>query len=120
MGRLDDKVAVITGGAGGIGTAVATRFVLEGAKVMLVDLDEEALKKAVESLGSNVAGYCVADVSQASQTENYVQTAVERFGGVDIYLANAGIEGMVASIVDYDEETFDRVSGECQRCLARR
>ncbi|HIG43285.1 MAG TPA: glucose 1-dehydrogenase [Gammaproteobacteria bacterium] len=109
MGRLDDKIAVITGGAGGIGTAAATRFVREGAKVMLVDLDEEALKRAVENLGSNVARYCVADVTQASQTENYVQTAVEQFGGVDIYLANAGIEGMVASIVDYDEETFDRV-----------
>jgi 3alpha(or 20beta)-hydroxysteroid dehydrogenase len=109
MGRIDNKVAVITGGAGGIGRAAAARFVDEGAKVMLVDLEASALEEVVEDLGSNVASYCVADVTVAADTESYVQAAVERFGGVDIYLANAGIEGQVASIVDYDEETFDRV-----------
>jgi NAD(P)-dependent dehydrogenase (short-subunit alcohol dehydrogenase family) len=109
MGRIDGKVAVITGGSGGIGRAAAARFVAEGAKVMLVDLDEQALKDVVTELGSNVASYCVADVTQAAETKRYVEAAVEQFGGVDIYLANAGIEGKVASIVDYDEETFDKV-----------
>jgi NAD(P)-dependent dehydrogenase (short-subunit alcohol dehydrogenase family) len=109
MGRLENKVAVITGGSGGIGRAAASRFVAEGAKVMLVDIDENALKEAVEELGSNVASYCVADVSQAADTEKYVEAAVEQFGGVDVYLANAGIEGQVAPIVEYDEEMFDKV-----------
>lgn len=109
MGRIEDKVAVITGGAGGIGRAAAARFVAEGAKVMLVDLDESMLQTVVTDLGSNVASYCVADVSRVNDTEKYVAAAIERFGGIDIYLANAGIEGRVASIVDYDEETFDRV-----------
>ncbi len=109
MGRIEEKVAVITGGAGGIGRAAAARFVAEGAKVMLVDLDESALQEAVKDLGSNVSSYCVADVTSAAETEKYVQATVEQFGGIDIYLANAGIEGKVASIVDYDEETFDRV-----------
>ena len=109
MGRLEDKVAVITGGSGGIGRAAATRFVAEGAKVMLVDIDENALKEAVEELGSNVASYCVADVSLTSDTQKYVEAAIEKYGGVDVYLANAGIEGVVSPIVDYDEEMFDKV-----------
>lgn len=109
MERLNNKVAVITGGSGGIGRAAAARFVAEGAKVMLVDIDEQALQDVVKELGSNVASYCVADVSLAADTRKYVAAAVEQFGGIDIYLANAGIEGKVASIVDYDEETFDKV-----------
>ncbi len=109
MERLNEKVAIITGGAGEIGAAAAARFVAEGAKVMLVDLDEQALKEQVKKLGSNLASYCVADVTQAVDTRRYVDATVEQFGGVDIYLANAGIEGQVASIVDYDEDTFDKV-----------
>ncbi|MFP6808668.1 MAG: SDR family oxidoreductase [Pseudomonadales bacterium] len=109
--RLENKVAIITGGSGGIGRAAATRFVAEGAKVMLVDLNEKALQGLVNELGSNVASYCVADVSQSSDTERYVQSTVEQFGGVNIYLANAGIEGQVSPIADYDEEMFDRVMG---------
>jgi NAD(P)-dependent dehydrogenase (short-subunit alcohol dehydrogenase family) len=109
MGRLDDKVAVITGGSGGIGRAAAHRFVAEGARVMLVDIDEAALIEVRDELGSNVASYCVADVSKAADTERYVDETLEQFGGVDIYLANAGIEGIVAPIVDYDEKMFDKV-----------
>jgi len=109
MGRLDNKVAIITGGCGGIGQAAAAKFVLEGARVMLVDLDGTALKEAVTKLGSDVASYCVADVTQTEDTEKYVAATVERYGRVDIYLANAGIEGEVSSIADYDEQVFDRV-----------
>lgn len=109
MGRLDNKIAVITGGAGGIGRAAAAKFVAEGAKVMLVDLDEAALQALADELGSNVTSFCVADVSDSSETKKYVDAAVEKFGGVDIYLANAGIEGQVASIVDYEEDMFDKV-----------
>jgi len=109
MGRLDGKVAIITGGAGGIGAAAATRFVAEGAKVMLVDLDKLALEKIVERLGNNTASYCVADVADATDTSKYVTATIEQYGGVDIYLANAGIEGQVSPIADYDEAVFDRV-----------
>ena len=109
MGRLDNKVAIITGGCGGIGQAAAAKFISEGAKVMLVDLDKSALEKVVSILGADMASYCVADVTQAADTKRYVAATVELYGRVDIYLANAGIEGEVSSIADYDEHVFDRV-----------
>jgi NAD(P)-dependent dehydrogenase (short-subunit alcohol dehydrogenase family) len=63
MSRLQDKVVVITGGAGGIGRAAGALFVEEGAQVLLVDLDESALRDAVSEIGSNSISYCVADVT---------------------------------------------------------
>jgi NAD(P)-dependent dehydrogenase (short-subunit alcohol dehydrogenase family) len=108
MSRLQDKVAVITGGAGGIGLAAATKFVAEGAKVLLVDLDEAALAEATSELG-DAAAWCVADVSDPEGTQSYIRTAIEAFGCIDILLANAGIEGQVKPIVDHDVEMFDKV-----------
>ena len=95
MGRLDNKVAIITGGAGGIGIQAGKLFAHEGAKVLLVDLSEDALKEAVQEIGSDAVSYCAADVTQPDQTQQYIQAAVDQFGGVDILLANAGIEGNV-------------------------
>ena len=109
MKRLNGKVAVITGGAGAIGRAAAKMFLKEGAKVLLVDLQEDLLKSQLESIGSNSLAYAVADVSQPEQVEHYVKKAVGLFGGIDIFLNNAGIEGQVSSITDYPIEDFDRV-----------
>ncbi|MBV1878273.1 MAG: glucose 1-dehydrogenase [Pseudomonadales bacterium] len=109
MGRLTEKVAIITGGAGGIGIAAAKKFIAEGCQVMLVDLDEAALKQAQTDIGSNQLSYCVADVSDSTSVKSFVDTAVERYGGFDILLANAGIEGQFAPITDYDEAVFDKV-----------
>lgn len=109
MSRLAGKVAVVTGGAGGIGRAAATLFAAEGANVLVVDIDEPGLRAAVEQSASNRTSYCVADVTQAADNERMFATAAERYGGVDILLANAGIEGAVAPIVDMAEADFDRV-----------
>ena len=109
MGRLDGKVAIITGGAGGIGIQAGKIFVQEGAKVLLVDLSEDTLKQAAQTIGSDRVGYCAADVTQPDQTQQYIQAAVDRFGGVDILLANAGIEGEVKPITDYSIDMFDKV-----------
>jgi NAD(P)-dependent dehydrogenase (short-subunit alcohol dehydrogenase family) len=109
MGRLDGKVAVITGGSGGIGAEAGRLFVREGARVLLVDLHEEPLRKAVQSLDTNVVSYAVADVTQPEQVQAYVRTAVERYGGIDISLQNAGIEGVVQPITDYPVDIFDTV-----------
>lgn len=109
MGRLDNKVAIITGGAGGIGLQAGKLFAQEGAKVLLVDLHEEALKEAVQTIGSDAVRYCAADVTRPGQTQRYIQAAVEQFGGVDVLLANAGVEGEVKPITDYEIDTFDQV-----------
>ena len=109
MNRLEGKVAVITGGAGGIGKAAGRLFVSEGASVLLVDLDEDSLKSAYNEIGSNAVSYCVADVTNSLDNQKMVNLAEERYGGVDVLLANAGVEGDVMSIIDYDENRFDQV-----------
>jgi NAD(P)-dependent dehydrogenase (short-subunit alcohol dehydrogenase family) len=109
MSRLSGKTAIITGGAGGIGMAAAALFAQEGAKVLLVDLSEAALQQAVVSIDREDVNYTVADVTQPAEVEGYVRTAVERYGGVDILLNNAGIEGQLKPIVDCPLEVFDQV-----------
>ena len=108
MARLTGKVAIITGGAGGIGTAAAKLFTDEGAKVLLVDRNESALQRVVDTLGGVVASYVVADVTQPAEVQGYVQTALERYQGIDILLANAGGEGVIQPITDYPVDVFDR------------
>ena len=109
MARLEGKVAVITGATGGIGRAAAALFTEEGARVALVDLDEGALQELAGSLGEDKASYTVADVTQADQSKAYIDAAVNRWGGIDVLLANAGIEGTLATIPDYPIDVFDRV-----------
>ncbi|MGB0317474.1 MAG: SDR family NAD(P)-dependent oxidoreductase [Pseudomonadales bacterium] len=108
MGKLNDKVAIITGGSGGIGEAAAKRYLAEGAKVVLVDLDGEALASVAQRLGDGVAVYA-GDITTPEANAAMVALAIERFGGVDILLANAGIEGTVAPLTTQSVEVFDRV-----------
>ena len=109
MKKLENKVAIITGGAGSIGKITAKLFLEEGAKVMLVDLTEDILKKAVMELNSANVKFCVADVSKAVEVEHYVNETVKVFGKIDVFFNNAGIEGVVKPIIDYPEEMFDKV-----------
>jgi NAD(P)-dependent dehydrogenase (short-subunit alcohol dehydrogenase family) len=109
MARLAKKVAVVTGGAGSIGLATSVLFAQEGAKVLLVDLNEQALQEAVAAIDSDAVSYVVADVTQPEQVQQYVETAVACYGGIDIFINNAGIEGEVNTITDYSIETFDKV-----------
>ena len=109
MDRLQNKVAIITGGTGGIGLATAKLFAREGAHVILVDLDQALLDAAVVDIGDDSASAVVADVSDAEQVEAYVQAAVERHGRIDVFFANAGIEGAVQTITEYPIDVFDRV-----------
>lgn len=108
MGRLENKVAVITGGAGGIGKVTAKRFLDEGASVVLVDLFEDALAEAKSELGENILTV-QADVSKEEDVKNYVAKTLESFNKIDIFFNNAGIEGKVAPITEQKVEDFDQV-----------
>ncbi|QGQ97706.1 glucose 1-dehydrogenase [Paenibacillus psychroresistens] len=90
MGKLDGKVALITGGNSGIGLATAKLFVAEGAKVVITGRNETTLSSAAEELGANVHAI-KAEVSDPASMENAVSAAVSVFGRLDIVFANAGI-----------------------------
>lgn len=110
MKRMHDKVAVITGGSGGIGKATAARFLDEGARVVLVDIDQAALDAAVQDLAGDKRMLAVqADVSREDDVRRYVDAAVERFGRIDVFFNNAGIEGKVAPLEQQDVAMFDKV-----------
>ena len=106
---LNGKTVIVTGGSGGIGAA-SVRYLAElGANVMSVDLSEDALNGSVEGLNSEQIATCVADITQADANERMAATTIERFGRIDGFFANAGIEGQITDTLSYDEEMFDRV-----------
>jgi NAD(P)-dependent dehydrogenase (short-subunit alcohol dehydrogenase family) len=108
MGRLDGKVAVITGAAGLIAGTAARLFVSEGAAVILADLDEASLRQEARAIGDR-ATVVAADVTRSDDVRRVMETTVARHGGVDVLLLNAGIEGVVRPIPEYPLEAFERV-----------
>ncbi|MCQ4323136.1 SDR family NAD(P)-dependent oxidoreductase [Stutzerimonas stutzeri] len=109
MKRLNGKVALITGGGGGIGAETARLFVAEGARVVLADVQESALQSVVQEIGVDVASYIVTDVSDEKQMKQAVDAAVERYGRLDALLANAGTEGRIVPLVEYGLADFQKV-----------
>jgi len=105
--RLEDQVAVVTGGARGIGAGIVRRFVEEGARVVFSDLLNEEGKALNEELGKNVAFYR-ADATSPSDTEALMKFAVERFGRLDCVVNNAGAGAERGPIADISVEGFDR------------
>jgi len=107
MGMLDQKTVIVTGGARGIGLAIARRFVAEGARVVLADIDESAGKAAAAALGS-AARFVRTDVGAAGDARNVVAEACGISGDLDILVNNAGIiHG--ADFLELAEADFDRV-----------
>jgi NAD(P)-dependent dehydrogenase (short-subunit alcohol dehydrogenase family) len=109
MARLDNKVALITGGESGIGLACARLFVAEGASVHLAGLARSRLEAAVAELGPDLADFSVTDVTVEEQVMAALQQTAARFGGLDILFSNAGISGDIAPITDYPADVFRRV-----------
>jgi 3alpha(or 20beta)-hydroxysteroid dehydrogenase len=107
MGRLDNKVAVITGGAGGMGESHVRLFVNEGAKVVFTDINEDVGFVLEKELGANVK-FIKHDVTNKSGWDNVVQTAEEQFGPIQILVNNAGIS-MNKSIMDITEEEYRKI-----------
>ncbi|MCD8363692.1 MAG: SDR family NAD(P)-dependent oxidoreductase [Lachnospiraceae bacterium] len=89
-GRLAGKIAIVTGGAQGFGLGIATEMYREGASVVLADLNEAQAIESAKGLGERAVGLKV-DVSDAQSMEDMVCSAVERFGGLDIFVSNAGV-----------------------------
>ena len=135
MGRLDGKVAIVTGGSSGMGLATVERFVAEGASVVFADLPVAEHDALVERVGADQAklhyanrakdgpndGYTIAerlggrarfvaaDVTVADELAEVVAVAVRDFGGLDIMFNNAGVGGAEGSVIDCPEPVFDRI-----------
>ena len=111
MGKFDEKVIVITGGAGGIGKAAAKKLSEQGAKLALVDINLEAVESVILELGldDSRAIALQANVAKEEEVKAYVDATVEKFGRIDGFFNNAGIEGITASVEEYPTEIFDLV-----------
>ena len=112
IGRVENKIALVTGGGSGLGRATVQALAREGAKVLVADLNLESAHETVTMVaetGGEASAFAM-DVTVATQVEAMVQTTVERYGRLDCAFNNAGIPGKVGtSVIDYEEEDWDRV-----------
>jgi 3-oxoacyl-[acyl-carrier protein] reductase len=106
--RLSGKSAIVTGGASGFGAGIARRFILEGARVVIADIDGDAALAMAEELGDAALGLQV-DVASADGVASMVETTVRSMGGVDILVNNAGIGHRPEPMESLSEETFDKI-----------
>jgi 2-hydroxycyclohexanecarboxyl-CoA dehydrogenase len=105
MGRLEDKIAIVTGGGQGIGRAIAGKLAAEGATVVVTDLDEASAKETADALPGAVA--IRADVTDRQGVQAMISRVVERFGRVDVLVNNAGWD-KASPFVDSDPDDWDR------------
>ena len=108
--RLDGKVAVVTGAAGVIGSATINLLAARGARIVAVDRKREDLQGAIRDLPASAQALAItADVTDEDEVTEYVRAAVDKFGTIDVFYNNAGVEGDVKPITDYPLAVFRRV-----------
>jgi NAD(P)-dependent dehydrogenase (short-subunit alcohol dehydrogenase family) len=115
--KLEGKVAIVTGGASGIGLATVRRFVEEGANVVMADVQDDRGHDVVKEFGAEVA-YVHTDVASEADVENVVAQAVARFGKLDVMYNNAGTGGGAESILDLEPAHLDQVIAVNVRSVA--
>ena len=106
---LNKRVAVVTGGAQGFGLAVSERFIEAGAKVIIWDIDEEAIKKATDKVSSENLTYQIVDVSDFENINNSLMEIENKHGKIDIFINNAGIAGMNTTVAEYPLDEWKKV-----------
>ncbi|WP_461434103.1 SDR family NAD(P)-dependent oxidoreductase, partial [Hoeflea alexandrii] len=106
--RLEGKTALVTGGASGFGAGIVRKFLAEGARVAIADINAEAANDFAAGLGDQAFAVAV-DVSRNESVAAMAKTVLERFSGLDILVNNAGITHLPAAMEDISEEDFDRV-----------
>ena len=106
--RLENKTAIVTGGASGFGAGIAAKFVSEGAQVLIADINGTAAATLAEELGDRATSLAV-DVSKRDSVEALAATALERFGHLDILVNNAGVTHLPSAMEQVSEADFDRV-----------
>jgi 3-oxoacyl-[acyl-carrier protein] reductase len=109
--RLHNRVAIVTGGASGIGAASAAAMAREGARVLVVDLNEAGAKKTVEQIeqAGGQAAAVRADVTRAADNQGIVEQAMSRWGRLDVFYANAGVPQWKTDVEDVEEKVFDQI-----------
>jgi 3-oxoacyl-[acyl-carrier protein] reductase len=107
-GKLQDKIAIVTGAASGFGRGIAELFALEGARVIAADINGEGARQLAAALGNNVVAVS-CDVSKKADVDAMVRAATEAFGGLDIVVNNAGITHRNQPLLDVGEAEFDRI-----------
>ena len=106
---LNNKVAIITGGAQGFGFAISERFVKSGAKVVIWDIDKDAAEHALKKLNSKNASYKLVDVNKFDEIEKNLSEIEKTFGKIDIFINNAGIAGMNTTVSNYPIEEWKKI-----------
>ena len=106
--RLTAKTAIITGGASGFGAGIVRRFIQEGARVMIADINASAARDFAEEMGDHAVAHTV-DVGDGASVNDMARTAMDVFGQVDIWVNNAGVTHLPTPLDDVSEEDFDRV-----------
>lgn len=108
--RLDGRVAVVTGAAGIIGNATIHLLAERGARIVAIDRDTDGLRAAIKDLPASAEALAItADVREEDEVSSYVRAALDRFGTIDVFYNNAGIEGDIRPITGYSLEMFRRV-----------
>lgn len=107
--RLKDKVAVVTGAASGFGRGIAELFAAEGARVVIADINGEAATALAAEIGPDRAIATATDVTKSADVDAMTAAAVDRFGGVDILINNAGVTHKNQSLLTVSEDDFDRI-----------